>query len=365
MPSLSNKFRAVAVVAALAAGANLGVAAASAKTETHHKNTKHHVQKHKTHKKHATKKHATKKVVAQAASANKTSSRPKPTKPTKPSKPVTLTTTTPTTTTPTTTTPTTTTPTTTTPTTTTPTGTTAPPVTPASSGPVGIPGNWNVVLDSEFNGASLNSGTSTTWQTGWFGSGVTSPVNSSEADCYSPSNVTFPGDGTMHLAVTNVSSTCGGVTKPYTGALVDTNPSDGHGTGFQYTYGVLEARVYVPASGTSIANWPAVWTDGQSWPADGEDDVMEGLGGAACYHFHDPLGGPGSCTSTISPGWHTFASDWQPGSVTYYYDGVDVGSITTGITTAPMYLLLDDTVAGGATAVPDAMQVQYVRVWQS
>jgi beta-glucanase (GH16 family) len=172
----------------------------------------------------------------------------------------------------------------------------------------------------------------------------------------------------MHLNVTAQSSTCGGVTRPYTGAAVTTNPDDGRGSGgFQYTYGVLEAKVYVPADGNQIADWPAVWADGQDWPADGEDDVMEGLGGEACFHFHDPLGGPGNCASAITPGWHTFASDWQPGSVTYYYDGVEVGSITTGITAAPQYIILDNTVWTGETSTTeaDSMQVAYVRVWQS
>jgi hypothetical protein len=226
--------------------------------------------------------------------------------------------------------------------------------------PVGIPGNWNLVLDSEFTGSSLPAD----WQTGWFGSGVTGGVNSGEEDCYSPNNITFPGDGTLHINLTATSSTCDGSTKPYTTGLVTTNPDDGRtGPGFQYTYGVLEARVYVPANGTQIANWPAVWTDGQSWPADGEDDVMEGLSGKACWHFHDPQGGPGGCDTTLTPGWHTFASDWQPGSLTYYYDGVEVGSITTGIASAPMYIILGNGVDPGNTA-PDSMQVQYVRVWQ-
>jgi beta-glucanase (GH16 family) len=231
--------------------------------------------------------------------------------------------------------------------------------------PTGIPGNWNVVLDSEFNGSSLNTNL---WRTGWYGSGVTAPTNSYEADCYSPNNVTFPGDDTMHLNVTATPSTCGGETRPYTGSLVSTNPYDGRSSGgFQYTYGVLEARVYVPAAdGNQVANWPAVWADGQSWPADGEDDLMEGLGGQFCYHFHDPLGGPGNCDATLAPGWHTFASDWQPGSVTYYYDGVDVGSITTGITSSPMYIILNNTVyPGEPTAEADSMQVAYVRVWQN
>jgi beta-glucanase (GH16 family) len=169
----------------------------------------------------------------------------------------------------------------------------------------------------------------------------------------------------MHLNVTATPSTCGGETRPYTGSLVSTNPDDGAGGGFQFTYGVVEARVYLPADGNQIANWPAIWTDGQVWPQDGEDDLLEGLGGQACYHFHDPLGGPGNCDTSIAPGWHTFASDWQPGSVTYYYDGVNVGSITTGITSSPMYLILNNTVSPYSPndSEADSMQVQYVRVW--
>jgi beta-glucanase (GH16 family) len=228
--------------------------------------------------------------------------------------------------------------------------------------PAGISGHWKLALNSEFDQSSLPAD----WATGWFGSGVTAGVSHSEPDCYSPNNVTFPGDGSMHINLTATQSTCNGKTEPYTTGLVTTNPSDGRDTaGFQYSYGVLEARVYVPASGSEIANWPAVWADGQSWPNDGEDDVMEGLGGQACWHFHDTLGGPGQCSTKIKPGWHTFASDWQPGSVTYYYDGTKVGSITTGITSAPMYIILGNAAVQGGSTVPDSMRVQYVRVWQS
>ena len=65
-------------------------------------------------------------------------------------------------------------------------------------------------------------------------------------------------------------------------------------------------------------------------------------------------------------GWHTYAADWQPGVVTYYYDGTEVGQITTGITSSPMYLILNDAVggAGGQVVTPSTMQVDYVRVWQ-
>ena len=58
---------------------------------------------------------------------------------------------------------------------------------------------------------------------------------------------------------------------------------------FSFTYGYMEARIWLPGSG-EIADWPAFWADGQNWPTDGENDVLEGLGGQACAHFHNPAG---------------------------------------------------------------------------
>ena len=236
----------------------------------------------------------------------------------------------------------------------------------ASTQPVGIPGTWVLKQSDEFNAKSLNTAI---WQAGWFGSGVTGPVNTNEVACYNSNNVTFPGDGTVHLNVTATPSTCGGENRPDTGALLSSNPDDGRASGgYQYTYGAMEARVYIPASAAGeVANWPAVWEDGQNWPSTGELDVMEGLSGQACFHFISPSGDPGSCVAGTFTGWHTFASDWESGSVTYYYDGVDVGKITEGVTASPMYLVLDNTVTsytGNQTTVPATMRVDYIRVWQ-
>src|SRR6266545_3662979 len=195
-----------------------------------------------------------------------------------------------------------------------------------TGGPVGVPGTWHPVFADEFGGTGLDPAT---WRPGWFGTGITGPVN---------------------------------------GALVSTNPKDGRPAGgFDFTYGVIEARVFLPAAPSgAIANWPAVWTDGEgAWPTTGEDDVMEGLSGRACFNFHSDAGGPGGCAPGSFTGWHTFAADWAPGSVTYYYDGVRVGRITSGVTGAPMFVLLDYTTGGyGGPSAPGVMRVDYVRVWQ-
>ncbi|MEU9080688.1 family 16 glycosylhydrolase [Kitasatospora sp. NPDC048538] len=234
---------------------------------------------------------------------------------------------------------------------------TASPTTGTSAGPLGISGSWRPVFADEFNGTSLDAAK---WNPNWFGCSTctTQPVNSQEAAAYSPSQVSVSG-GSLHLAVAQKPATVNGKTYPYTSGLINTNGKA------QFTYGAFEARIYSPPSGSQVANWPAFWADGQNWPTDGELDVMEGLGGDACYHFHSDAGGPGSCAHGDFSGWHTYGAEWAPGSVTYYYDGVKVGQITSGITSAPMYLILDNAVDAKYPAVaPADMQVDYVRVWQ-
>jgi beta-glucanase (GH16 family) len=229
--------------------------------------------------------------------------------------------------------------------------------------PDGVPGDWALKFDDEFNGSGLNTGE---WATGWYGSGVTPPANSSEDDCDDPAEV-GEGGGVLSLSLVQQSENCGGQ-EDYAAGLVSTMDS------FNFTYGFIEARVWlpgVPGNPGDVANWPSVWTDGQNWPQDGEIDVAEGLHGLVCSHFHGPDdpgglaagGGNGCAGGNYTNGWHTFAADWEPGKITYYYDGTDIGSVTSGITSAPQFIVLDYA-AGGGPSAPAAMKVDYVRVWQ-
>lgn len=239
-----------------------------------------------------------------------------------------------------------------------PVGPTGPAAPVASPQPTGPGGQWKVVFDDEFNGSALDT---SKWTPGWFGTGVTPGVNAAELDCYDSAQVGVSG-GNLNLTATLRQATCAGKSQAYSSGLVSSN---GH---FSYTYGVAEARILVPGTGL-IADWPAFWTDGQNWPADGEDDIFEGLGGWACFHFHSLAGGPGGCYSpTFGGGWHTFTADWESGSVTYYYDGIQVNQINPVLTSAPQYLILNlavDATYGGPIQVPATMRVDYVRVWQA
>ena len=229
--------------------------------------------------------------------------------------------------------------------------------------PTGVPGSWTLKFDDEFNGTSLNTAK---WSTGWYGSGITPPANSLEDDCYDPAQVS-QGGGALSLSLVQKSENCGDQ-EAYAGGMVSTMGK------FSLTYGFIEARVWlpgVPGNPGQVANWPGVWTDGKNWPTDGEIDIAEGIKGRVCAHFHGPAepdgigagGGTGCPSGNYANGWHTFAADWEPGSVTYYYDGVDIGRVTSGVTSAPMFVILDYATQRPAQA-PATMKVAYVRVWQ-
>jgi beta-glucanase (GH16 family) len=236
---------------------------------------------------------------------------------------------------------------------------------PASAGPLGDPGSWNLAFDDEFNGTSLNTAV---WNTGWLSSGVTGPMNTEEEECYGPGQ-DVEANGELDINMTAAPQTgCamnGGnspaVNEPYLSGMINTR-----GT-FSYTYGYIETRVWLPGSTGAGLDWPAVWEVGNPAPADGEIDVVEGLGGQACWHFHDPSEtGYGGCSGVYAGGWHTFGADWEPGSVTWYYDGAKVGVETTNITGDPMYIIADlaaDNTYGGPAGA-GTMKIDYIRVWQ-
>lgn len=234
--------------------------------------------------------------------------------------------------------------------------------------PHGIPGAWKLTLNSDFSGRKLDTAV---WRPGWFGSGITGPLSKHETACYSDHHVRV-SHGTVQMTVTRSRSRCGGETRPYTGAVLSTNPRDGRRRGgFTYRYGVLEARVFLPSADRSkVADWPGVVGLGYIWPRNGEDDILENLDGVVCSRWHSPGFAPGgnlgACHPGFTPGWHIVSSNWEPGSVTWYYDGIEVAHASRGITSDPMYIVLVNTTSIKAPGVakPDTMRVGYVRVWQ-
>jgi beta-glucanase (GH16 family) len=222
--------------------------------------------------------------------------------------------------------------------------------------PVPNAGSWHLNFSDDFSGTSLDL---KKWHPNWFGASetaITNSVDTHDQECIDPKQTTV-SNGELNIAA--IAKSCDGYS--FASGLISSNGL------FSFTYGYFEARIWTPG-GSSISDWPAFWADGQNWPQDGEIDVMEGLGGSACWHFHYSDGDPGGCAAVHDPGssWHTYGADWEPGSVVYYYDGIRVGQITTGVTSSPMYLILNLGVSSSMSppiVVPAIMRVDYVRVW--
>lgn len=216
----------------------------------------------------------------------------------------------------------------------------------SASGPVGVPGNWQLVFDDEFNNPEQWGKTwSNMWGDHWTMNNVVT----------NPENVKIE-NGAAQLTLASSSS----------GALMTTNSAEGGG-GFMMGYGYAEARVKLPVSNGQLVGWPAWWISGDNWPANGEADIVEGLGGQATSNYHSNNGAdnsgpiPGTWTDG---GWHTFGIDREPGENRIYWDGKLVRTYSTHDNGAPEALLLNFGSGGGPQVDGATMQVDYVRVWQ-
>jgi beta-glucanase (GH16 family) len=217
-------------------------------------------------------------------------------------------------------------------------------------------------FNDEFSSSAVDS-------SNWNVDGPEPPNNSQEYDCYAPSAVSV-GSGYLSIALLDTSCTVKGTQYKYTGGQIDTKNN------FSQTYGYYEARIYYPGTDGTVYNWGGFWLVGKHWPKNGEIDIAEGYDGTAGYHFeYSPKGTAiwqGGTASGDYTGWHTYGVDWEPGSVTYYYDGVKMASYTQGASGLdhPMYILLDYSTGpqgdvGGPVSVPQTMKVDYVRVWKA
>lgn len=241
------------------------------------------------------------------------------------------------------------------------------PVAAVAKGPTGL----RLVFSDEFSGPALDRGkwgTCYWWATS---SGCTNSGND-ELQWYVPGNVSLAG-GALRLTAKQEAATGQGEggrpqTFAYTSGMVSTADR------FSFTYGYVEFRARIPR-GRGL--WPALWLlpADRSWPP--EIDVFEAVGQnptEAVLTYHRGRGDNSKrrlATPDLAAGWHTFAVDWRPGSITWIVDGEPAHSVTRGVADEPMYLLADLAVGGtmpgppdATTAFPAAFEVDYVRVWQ-
>jgi beta-glucanase (GH16 family) len=147
--------------------------------------------------------------------------------------------------------------------------------------------------------------------------------------------------------------------------------------GYAFTYGYVEARIWVPA-GAGMR--PAFWMQRADYDDSAEIDVMEVLGRRPAVlhmHYHGPagtFGGSYTASSPLSDGWHTYALEWEPRKLVWYLDQIPRFRHTgSDVDSFAHYLMFDLSIGGsrswggapdGNTPFPSTMRVDWVRVWQ-
>ena len=159
---------------------------------------------------------------------------------------------------------------------------------------------------------------------------------------------------------------------PYTSGMVTTYGK------FAQKFGWFEIRCRMP-KGKGM--WPAFWLlpSNKTWPP--EIDVLEILGHETdkvylTNHYTNATGqheGKGDSYKgpDFAAGFHAFAVDWAPGSITWYVDGIERYRTKDNIPAEPMYVLANLAVGGDwpgnpddSTVFPNTMDIDYIRVYR-
>lgn len=169
---------------------------------------------------------------------------------------------------------------------------------------------------------------------------------------------------------------------------------------FDFQYGRVDIRAAMP-KGQGI--WPALWMLGSkfstvSWPACGEIDIMEMVGGESgknrgdnvvhgTMHWKDPNGNPNNgghkyngdsrkLSSALYENFHVFSVIWDRTKVEWYIDDDKYHEVAiTGATLSEFhdkFFLICNVAVGGnwpgspdaSTRFPQRMVVDYIRVFQ-
>lgn len=232
-------------------------------------------------------------------------------------------------------------------------------------------------FDDEFTSFVGNANGTNGWMTKYpDGNRTNNP--GSEAECYvdpsvipnfSPFSLVSNG---LEISATSASSTgtnpCG---LPYNSGLIASS------TTFFMQYGYFEINAQMP-SGPGL--WPAFWllpTDVNLWPP--EIDAIEWIGNPNQYHAglfwgtNSTEGDYISVTPNLTTSFHTYAVDWEPDTMTYYFDGKKVLSYPTPAgMNLPMYMIANLAVGTpgswpGAPSnnIPAKFVIRYIRAWAS
>ena len=256
------------------------------------------------------------------------------------------------------------------------------------------PENLTLTFSEEFDGTAVDfwTGPEGTWRTD-YGWGATSDsllsrtlLENNERQVYIDPG--FVGSGTAPVGVSPFSISDGAVTiraeratpetagniygYQYTSGMLSTRNS------FAQTYGYFEASIAIPGAGAT-GTWPAFWLYSedayQETSIKFELDVLEAWGDEmvqATIHTSDSSVPGGEVffqtfDADLSQGFHRYGVLWTEETITWYIDGVEVGTVPTPADAhGPMYLIVNLALSQNTPANFDSaeMQVDYVRAYQ-
>ena len=160
--------------------------------------------------------------------------------------------------------------------------------------------------------------------------------------------------------------------------------------GGQWTHGRFEARIKTV---TGKGLWPAFWmlpATSVAWPASGEIDIQESTGQRAMFNYGTIHYGPSNTAhqqlstpvytqpGTLADDFHVYAVEWTPNKISWFIDNVlyatrtpaDMANAADWTFENHAYYLIVNLAVGGnlggtvdATALPQSLQVDYVRVY--
>ncbi len=231
-----------------------------------------------------------------------------------------------------------------------------------------------VIFYDDFAGTALDG-------TQWTAMNRPGDPSNNEAQCYQPANVAVAG-GNLSITAQAEPVVCNGSPYGYTSGMAQW-------TTFSFLYGTVEIRAKLTGG---QGPWPALWllgTDCQqqnvtldpngpcNWPNSGSDeidiaDVLYGNHTSFYQWIHSNATNAGciATTTDIGQNWHTYGLTWAPGSLTWLIDGVTTCTMTTGVPSTPMFLILNVAVGGNGggaitpSTLPQTAAIDYVKVTQ-